>query len=244
MKNNLPKVIFKQMPLELETEMFLDFLDTNWASKIMDEFPEFLKIKSIIDEKGKKEAIEKIIIQIRKELNEKMVTGLKNIKSEWQKVEEEVFKSLSNIIQTDWPEKEITAYISINPICPRFLDSLSFSVSPDNKNPNIIIAHEISHFLYFKKFKEIFPEIGKDKYEFPNKEWILSEIITPIILNDTRMIKILGKGGGFYSEHLKLKVDGKPLTQIIQDLYDKHVLKVNNFVGFIKENMKILRHLI
>ena len=196
MKNNLPKVIFKQMPLELESEMILEFLDTNWSGKITKKFPEFLKISKISDKREKKKAIKNLIVQIREKLKEKMSWGLKVIKSDWQRMEKDCLERLSEIIQTDWPEKEITAYISINPICPRFLDTWSFFVSQDNKNSNIIIAHEISHFLYFKKFKDVFPKIEKDKYEFPNKEWLLSEITTPIILNDSRMQEILGGKDG------------------------------------------------
>lgn len=254
MKDNLPKVIFKQMPLELETEMFFEFLDTNWASKITNEFPEFLKIKSIVGEKdnpnkfsserklerARKKAIEKIIIKIRKEFNEKMSTGLKNIKSEWEKVEKKVLEILSDIIQTDWLEKEITGFVSINPVCPRFLDTWGFSVTYNRKDSDIIIAHEISHFLYFKKFKKIFPEIGKDKYEFPNKEWVLSEIITPIILNDSRMIKIIGPGAGFYEKHKELKIGEKPLTESIQELYTEFVINKNDFSEFIKKSLDLV----
>jgi len=37
-----------------------------------------------------------------------------------------------------------------------------------------ICAHEMSHFLYFKKLKQIYPEEQIDT-EYPSKDWLLSE---------------------------------------------------------------------
>ena len=230
------------MPLDFESEVILDFLGTNWSSKIIKEYPDFLKVGKAKSKKNKLKITRDCIINIREELVDKMNWGLKNVKTDWQKIETDVFAILSKIIETDWPAKEITAYISINPIYPRFLDDCTFCVSPDNKHSNIIIVHEISHFLYFKKFKEVFPKIKKDKYESPNKEWILSEIVTPIILNDPRLSKILGKNkGGFYDEHKMLKLNGNLVIKIIEDLYKEFVIKNKDFTGFLVRGLDIIK---
>ena len=61
-KQILPKVTFKQMPLELEAEMFFGFLDDDyWGIKITDKYPEFLKIKEIEYDEEKKLEIKKLI---------------------------------------------------------------------------------------------------------------------------------------------------------------------------------------
>lgn len=239
----LPKVIFKQIPIELEEEMFFDFLDHSWSKMITDKYPGFLKIKEIKSEAERKVAIKDELVKSRGELKEKLDKSLELIKSTWLGVERDIFKALSEITQEEWPEKEIIGYISLNPICPRYLDSWSFSITFDHKTPNITIAHEISHFLFFKKFKIIFPEIGKDKYESPHKEWILSEMVAVIILNDPRMVKIIGSGSGFYDNHRKLKVNGEFLTGIIQDLYNEFVLKQNNFSEFVERSMVTMQNL-
>ncbi len=110
----------------------------------------------------------------------------------------------------------------------------------DRKDSSRTIAHEISHFLYFKKFKDVSPNIKKGNYESPHKEWILSEIVTPIILNDPRMIKIIGSPEGFYKEHRELKIDGQLLTELIQELYDDFAIKEKNFSEFIKKSMEVI----
>lgn len=239
----LPKVIFKQIPIELEEEMFFDFLDHSWSKMITDKYPGFLKIKEIENKKERKAAINDEIVKLRAELTEKIAKGLETIKSSWLEVEQNVFKTLSEITQEEWSYKEIIGYISLNPVCPRYLDSWSFSVTYDCEDSNKVIAHEISHFLYFKKFKSIFPNIGKDRYESPHKEWILSEIVAVIILNDPRMVKIIGSGSGFYDNHRKLKVNGEFLTGIIQDLYNEFVLKQNNFSEFVERSMVTMQNL-
>lgn len=240
-----PKIVFKQMPLDLETEMLLDFLDEDWSDIITKKYPQFLKIKEIGTEEERRKAIKNGIINIRHELGLKMDKGLLLVKNNWQKVEKETLENLAEIIQTDYPEKDITAYISINPVCPRFLDKWSFSVPPDHMNPNKTIAHEISHFLFFKKLKEEFPEIERDKYESPHKEWTLSEILAVIMLCDDRMIKALNipKYYGYYSKHKELKINGNFLTKLIEDLYEKYVVQEKNFTDFIRKSLEVVKDL-
>jgi hypothetical protein len=52
-QRTLPKVTFEQMPLELETEMILYFLDWDWSEMITKKYPPFLKIKEIKSKKIK-----------------------------------------------------------------------------------------------------------------------------------------------------------------------------------------------
>lgn len=239
----IPKIVFKQMPLKLETEMFLNFLEKDWGFKITDKYSQFLRIKEMKSEKERKSAIRKEIIKIRKDLGDKMDLGLKSVEGGWKKVQKKTFETLSEIIQEEWSDRKIVGYVSINPICPRWLDSWRFSVTFDSKYSNLIIAHEISHFLYFKKFRDLFPKIKKEKYEYPNKEWILSEIIAIIISHDSRMLKILGIKSSFYPEHKKIIVGEQSLIVIIKSLYNKYVTKQDNFSGFTRQAMEVLKNL-
>lgn len=243
MDNNLPKIIFRQMPLELETEMFFDFLEGNWKGMITGKHSEFLEINNIKPKKAQLGAIRNQIIKIRTRLGGELDQNLEKIKKNWQKIETKVFKTLSDIIHEDWSKKEVIAYISLNPICPRYLDTMSFVVTYDRKDANIIITHELSHFLYFKKLKEDFPEISRDKYESPHKEWILSEIITPIILNDPRVVKIIGPGAGFYDKHKELKINGESFIELVQKLYQELVIQKNDFFEFNKKALELLKEL-
>jgi len=68
-----------------------------------------------------------------------------------------------------------------------------------------IMIHEISHFYFFQKFSEIYPEIGKDKYDSPHIEWLMSEIMVENILNDERMQKVFKYDFKTYDEFQKKK---------------------------------------
>ena len=240
-KDILPEITFKQIPLEFEVEMFFDFLEGGWNRMITEKYPQFLKIKKIKEKKERKLAIKNEIVKIRTELGSELDKNLEIIKSSWQKIEVECLQELPNIIQTDWPDREITAYVSLNPVCPRHLDSWRFSVTHDRKNTNVVIAHEISHFLYFKKFKEIFPKISNENYESPHKEWLLSELVAVIVSHDPRMFKIIGVKDDFYQEHKKMMVNGELLTEKIEKLYKEYVMDKNDFSEFIKKGMEIVR---
>lgn len=100
--------------------------------------------------------------------------------------------------------------------------------------------HEICHFLYFKKWLEIFPRISKKTFEHPYLEWHLSEILAPIILNDNRIQKLLKQKAVFYAEHKKIKIDEKTAPAYFTDLYDK-IAKDNNFEQFLKISYQTIK---
>jgi hypothetical protein len=245
LNKHLPKVIFEQMPLELETEMILSFLDREWGFKLTEKYPQFSEIQNIQSKEKKKRVIKNEIVKIRQELGPKMDEGLLLIKNNWQKAEKETLEKLAEIIQTDYLKKDIIAYISINPMCPRFLDKWSFSVPPNHKNPNKTITHEISHFLFFKKLKEDFPKIKRNKYESPHKEWIISEMLAVIILCDDRMLKALNipKYYGYYPKHKELKINDELLSKLLENLYEDLVIQKKDFTEFIKKSLELLREL-
>ena len=119
-------------------------------------------------------------------------------------------------------------------------DSWSFCVTHDRNDTISIITHEISHFLYFKKFKEIFPKISRKNYEAPRKEWLLSELVAVIISHDPRILKIVGIKDDFYPEHKILTVGGELLTEAISKLYKEYVIDKNNFSEFIKKSLDLV----
>jgi hypothetical protein len=162
----------------------------------------------------------------------------------WSKNGKEYLILLQEIMNINWPKnrKRIKVMLSISPICPRFLDSWSFSIfyRLKTKDAEEIILHECSHFLYFEKWKNLYPKSEKRNFEFPNIEWQLSELVTPIILNDERIQKYLKRKARFYKEHLKIKMGEKTAPGFLTELYKKNIKKENGFEIFLeKANRKI-----
>lgn len=72
------------------------------------------------------------------------------------------------------------------PVFPRYLDNFSFSVSTGVEDWKLIevCAHETLHFLWFEKWKQLYPEIPRREYDTPYLSWKYSEMVTDPILNN------------------------------------------------------------
>ena len=149
--------------------------------------------------------------------------------------------ALENVNETKWPKelKIISAKITLNPICPRYLEDYSFDIH--FAFPNILMKritlHEISHFIFFKKFKEIYPKINPKRFEYPNIVWNLSEIVPLMILGDKRIQEIIEHEPSIYNVYKKLKINEKNILEILQNFYNKR----KNFTDFIKTSYNFMK---
>ncbi len=100
-----------------------------------------------------------------------------------------------------------------------------------------VIMHESCHFLYFEKWKEIYPKTNNKKFEYPHIEWHLSEIIAPIILNDQRIKKLLKQKAVFYNEHEKIKIDNKTVPKYFTEIYNQN----KNFKNFLNKSYEVIK---
>ena len=246
---NLPKVKFSHIPLSLEIDLIYGFLFQNewgWGKYIIKKHP---KIKKVFSCKNKAEQIKflkRYIVEFKKKNKKVIAVSKAKYQKKWQKVEKDFFLILSEIIQINWPKnrKVIKAMISINPICPRFLDNWSFSIFYNYKEISQVIEvimHESCHFLYFEKWKKMYPKMHSKKFESPYIEWHLSEIVAPIVLNDYRIQKLLKQKAHFYEEHRKIKIKGKSAPQYFTELYRKNQEENKNFEKFLKDSYKIIK---
>jgi hypothetical protein len=144
------------------------------------------------------------------------------LEDEWNKVSEKFLETLSAHFETEWlAEATITGYVSTLPIHPRFLDQNSFFVGYENIPVMIeTSAHEIVHFLWFKKWKEVFPETTREECERPSLVWKLSEIMDPIILQCHPEIRamIKPKQWGYRSFATK-KIGEVGMTEYFKKIY-------------------------
>lgn len=162
------------------------------------------------------------------------------IKATWRQVEQEFVSLLPALLETDWPSerKQIRAFISLNPICPRDIDDWSFSVFLNYRKKAYVqevIMHEICHFLYFKKWREVFPDTDAKTFESPYLEWHLSEILAPVILNDHRIQRLLKRPADFHEEHMAILIQNKPATEYFADLYLRFSKEGKPFAEFLQK---------
>jgi hypothetical protein len=241
----LPKVNFINISQNTELKMLYHFLFEDkwgWNERIIKIHP---KIKDVYLLKNKKDRItflKKYIVDFNKSHKTMIESKKKKYQKSWRRIEKDYFQTISQILNTDWPtnRKHIYAMLSINPICPRFLNTWSFDLFYNYKTGIEVIMHESCHFLYFKKWHELYPKAEKKTFNDPYIEWHLSEVVTPIILNDKRIQRLLKKKAGFYKEHQRLKIDQKNVPQYFTGLYRKHINKENGFEIFLRKAYKVI----
>lgn len=245
---NLPKVKFTDIPLSKEVDWIHGFLFQNewgWGKYIIKKHPKIKKVFSFKTEVEQVKFLKKYVIEFRKDNQKVIEKNKEKYQKEWRKTEKEYFEKLSEIMEINWPKnrKVIKAMISINPICPRFLNDWSFSIFYNYKKISHameVIIHESCHFLYFEKWEKLYPKTNNKKFESPYLEWHLSEIVAPIILNDVRIQKLLKQKAVFYTEHKKIKIEDKTAPRYFTDLYNK-VVKKNNFEKFLEESYQAIK---
>lgn len=246
---NLPKVQFIDMSLTSETSVIHCFLlpdEWGWNKRITKAHPTLKNALLLKTEKDQLAFVKKYISLFRKK-NAKIINrNKKEYEKEWGKIEKNFLEALSEILEIDWPKRRKTIYAmtSINPICPRFLDSWSFSMFYNYKKMDKameVIMHECCHFLYFEKWKELYPKMDRKKFNAPHIEWHLSEIIAPIILNDKRIQKLLKQKADFYPEHARLKIAGQTIPKYFTSLYEKNIKENKDFNAFLRQTYQEIK---
>jgi len=158
--------------------------------------------------------------------------------AEWGKVNGEFMSLLPKMMETQWPadRRYVRAHVSINPICPRDLDDWSFTIYYLKSVASMreTVAHETLHFLYFKKWREVFPDAERSSFESPQLVWQLSEILTPVILNDSRMKALIGRKSTAYPQFEAAAIDGRPLMRVFEGIYSWKRARGKSFADFLK----------
>jgi len=154
---------------------------------------DFQKIAEFVKEKYKKE--EKIIQK-----------NIKIYQANWKKVENSFFDLTDALfIDQSWPKGKYIAYPTIWSMFPRFLEDKTFQVPyayKKEKYVNVVIAHEMLHFIFYEYLYKKYPKYKKDKYNF--LVWNISEIFNEVVQNSPKWKKVFGLKSMGYSHHKKI----------------------------------------
>jgi len=235
MKTIIPKCRFELLGLDREAELFYSFMKNNRFSEIFDKaYPDLRLIQeTCMDENDCLRKYQEFLENLRDSKASAMLEFKEKIEFAWGNINDEFLELLANHFETNWPEDkpEIVGCISNLPVFPRFLDDYQFCVSYKNVDSSIeVIAHEILHFLWFKKWKEVFPTIERKEYECPHLVWRLSEIMDPIILQCYEPIgKLIKPKKWGYDSFEKIYIDGVSMTDFFKSIYLNGLVKGTGF---------------
>lgn len=231
-----PKIKFK-ISLDKDIASFYSFVKDipfdegkffEWA--ITEKHPFFNKFyeKDKRTCKVSREILGDYIKQIYEQQQNQIAKNLKIYRKNWVKVEKFFFQLVDELFNSrEWPKGKYIAYTTIWGMYPRFIEDKTFQIPIKQRNKkyvNVVIAHELLHFMFYDYFLEKYPKYDKDKFNF--FLWNISEIFNSIVQNSKKWVKAFEVEGLIYPEHknivnnLQKKYSGELpcLEDIIKDI--------------------------
>lgn len=242
---NIPKVEFKIKKLDQYLDSFIYFLNiqkNGWDKGILLEYPQLkdqLRLKNNLNDRNK------IVYDFFSRIEEKKGLELdlkkQTFQNSWNSINDKALRMLLKINEVEWPSSagSIVGYITLNPICPVYIKENGFDLYYKfniNKMKTVAL-HEISHFIYFKKWKQVFPKISEKEYNGPGLVWELSEMMPAIILSDKRIQRIHKHTPTVYTEYKTLEVDNKLILNHLKEFYDNR----SDFEDFLRNSWSFVK---
>lgn len=230
----IPKIKFKAMSLDENIDLIKwAYYENGGVISVHDFtincFPELSNLDKNLSKKEVYKIIEEVVKNNYENNQELIKQDAKRYNNLWEKYNDSYFEMLSNYLCVSWPDDLdiIEGTIGIIPVFPRNLNDFSFSISPGLEDDKLIevCAHETLHFLWFEKWKKIYPETSKKEYESPFLVWQYSEMVTDPILNNKPFSNIFDfREYGYDSFY---------------ELYDNDTLVMDNLRSIYKDNLPI-----
>jgi len=238
----IPKVEFKIASIEHMLPPIYTFLnpsknDWDWSHYILKKYPNLKKeLQHIKNTKKRKEIIKNFFTNFLKQNKHILEKKTKIFQKEWNKVNNKFMETLSEILEINWSKKDkkIVAYLSLNPICPRNIKNKTFDMYYNSPIEWMVAGsmHEILHFLYFKKWKKIFPKTDEKEFDSPYLVWHLSEMVPKPILYDKKIQNIHKYKPLVYHEYENIQIKGKSLLKFLQEFYSNR----KDFEDFLRKS--------
>ncbi len=118
---------------------------------------------------------------------------------------------------------DMSAEVSLNPICPRDLSQNSFTVfyKTDENRFLETMLHEVIHFIWFDIWQNHFKDNCKE-YESPHMKWILSEMVVDTLVKNTAIGHLFSSTGlknAVYKYFYTMKINNTFVLEALSQLY-------------------------
>ena len=246
------KLIFKNPGYDYMLESILDFQCEEQGDFFRESlcrfYPTFDKEKmNSLDTKGKKQYIDSELKQIYKDNESLLEDKIKAYQKHWDNNQEVIQQAFEEIFHMKLETKfnSMEGKISLNPVSPRYLETSTFDVFYLNSERGALglSLHEITHFLWFKKWQQLFKD-NPEEYEAPHLKWVFSEMVVESILSDERL-KVLNPytGHNVYEYFYKLEFEGHSVLDILDKLYRENSIEefMKKGFEFCKEHEELIR---
>lgn len=220
------KFIYPDLTYNIDTIMqfLVDEQNDYWQEPIFTFYPQIDKTYyKQCSPTERRRYLETIFTSIAEE-NERLIHDKVNAyQAYWHLCKPQIIKALEDIFSIDLTDKlnDMHAYVTFNPISPRYLDSHSFDLFYLNSEKGAIgmAIHEIIHFVWFDVWHKLFQDTPEE-YETPHLKWILSEMVVDPIMRDERLKSInpYFDSGCAYDYFYTLKIDNQPILDTLHEM--------------------------
>lgn len=239
----VPKVKFDLGKVEDYLPLLIFFIlkDERWQEKIFSIYPALRD--RVENSENPSQEIEKFFKKQDKKFFGVMQTVVKQFQDSWNVINDQIMTALAEINEVKLEDFDnFYSRVTLNPICPRFLKTNSFDIyfGLADRTMKTLVLHELSHFFFFKKFKEIYPEVNEDEFESPHLIWRLSEIVPGVIfLNNLKINELFEpqEEALVYESIQKLEVNDKRILDILGEFYRSRI----SFEDFIRKAYSFLK---
>ncbi len=231
---NIPKLQFRKMTLKenVDTIKWAYYEDIGILGVhdfTIQYFPQLANIDKNLSQKEVYKIIEKVVKEDYEKYEKRIEQEVIRYNNLWKKYNDVYFHTLENYLCVNWPKdlNTIDAKVGLIPVFPRYLDSFSFSISTGVEDWKLIetCAHETLHFLWFEKWKKMYPETPRREYDSPFITWQYSEMVTDPILNNKP-----------FSDMFPFQEYG---YDSFYNMYDGKILVMDNLRKIYSEDIKI-----
>jgi len=214
MTKKYPKLKFS-ISKKKELDTYLAFLEDgkyrdnsremNWAF-----YQPHPKLKSLKDKNlslcQRKARIKQYINDFYLKHIKKIKKAVDNTRENWRRIEKKFYKLADEIFGNHgWPRGKYVAYSTVWGMYPRFLRDKTFQFPVGHKKQSyvqVIIVHEMLHFIFYDYIYKKFPRLKDHKYDFDL--WNISEAFNVVIQNSSKWVKIFNQKTMAYPEHRDL----------------------------------------
>ncbi|MFH1585109.1 MAG: hypothetical protein ABIB12_03225 [Patescibacteria group bacterium] len=215
-----PKVRF-YVSCKKDVEAFFCFLrDTRYdkgrafREAVLLKHPSLRQYVSLERHSANKTAIEGYVRNFYARNRFSINSNLGVYKKNWFEIQDQFYALADEIFPSRyWPKGKYIAYPTMWGLYPRYLEDKTFQVPfahPRTKYVNVVIAHEMLHFIFYQYFFAKWPKYKENEYSF--FVWNVSEIFNTVVQNSPRWFKVFELPSLGYPEHEKI-------VKILQEKY-------------------------
>ncbi len=160
-------------------------------------------------------------------------------------IEDEYLKTINKYFEID-KDYDIKAGIGLIPVFPRDIqNSLYYIGLADNQMVIETFIHEVCHFAFFEKCKEIFDNLDDSDYNSPSLLWYLSEIVIDVILNNEVFSKISNIKFRSYEKFYDIKINNQCIIDTINKIFSENTVSeaIYKSYEYLLDNEEIFRKL-